>query len=100
MVEDGEISSKSLIIFPNLPRLKMANKRKKKQKEEDFKKTKLKVGKSLPKGGNETNTSFSLKKISIPLQDVMKEKNLTNIHNKDLKVSFFIHTVWVICMMF
>jgi len=69
-------------------RAKMANKRKKKQKEADFKKTKFRVGKSLPKGGNETNTSFALKKISIPLQDVMKEKQLTNEQNKDLKVSF------------
>jgi pre-rRNA-processing protein IPI1 len=62
------------------------NKRKKKQKEEDFKKVKLKVGKTLPKGTNETQTSFKSRGIVVPSQDLTKEGQLTNTRKQGLKV--------------
>lgn len=62
------------------------NKRKKKQREEDFKKVKLKVGKKLPKGTNETQTSFKSQGIVIPSQDLTKEGQLTNTRKQGLKV--------------
>ncbi|CAL1264579.1 unnamed protein product [Larinioides sclopetarius] len=42
-----------------------------KKKNADFRKQKLRVGKTLPKGRNETKTSFETRKINVPVQ---KEK--------------------------
>lgn len=44
------------------------NKRKRRLKEEDFKKKKLKVGKKLPMPDNVTRTSFKAKSINISQQ--------------------------------
>ena len=62
------------------------NKRRKKQNEADFKKVKLKVGKKLPKGTNETQTSFKSQRIVVPSQDLTKEGQLTNVKKQSLKV--------------
>ncbi|GIY99300.1 hypothetical protein CEXT_406301 [Caerostris extrusa] len=39
-----------------------------KRKQPDFQKVKFKVGKHLPKGRNETKTSFQTRKILVPTQ--------------------------------
>lgn len=41
-----------------------------KKRQQDFQKVKLKVGKTLPKGRNETKTSFDSKKINLIKQQL------------------------------
>ncbi|CCG23093.1 Ipi1 protein [Candida orthopsilosis Co 90-125] len=58
----------------------MGSKRKQKEKQKDFKKAKLKVGKTAQKADNYTDTSFKSKTISLPGQSI------TNVHSsKDLQ---------------
>lgn len=57
----------------------MGSKRKQKEKQKDFKKMKLKVGKTSQKADNYTDTSFKSKKISLPGQSI------THAHSKDLQ---------------
>lgn len=58
----------------------MGSKRKQKEKQKDFKKAKLKVGKTAQKADNYTDTSFKSKTISLPGQSI------TNAHSsKDLQ---------------
>ncbi|ORZ13381.1 hypothetical protein BCR41DRAFT_94567 [Lobosporangium transversale] len=61
---------------------KSSNK-KKKQKDADFKKTKLKVGKKKAVADNFTDTSFKAKAISLPSQSITHDKTtlLTNSRN-------------------
>ncbi|XP_054713831.1 testis-expressed protein 10 homolog [Uloborus diversus] len=47
-----------------------------KKKQPDFQKTKLRVGRTLPKGRNVTDTSFKSKKITVPSQKIEKAVNL------------------------
>ncbi|EDO38143.1 predicted protein, partial [Nematostella vectensis] len=61
------------------------NSRKRKKKEEDFKKVKLKVGKTRPAGENETTTSFKSRAIVIPSQDTKTESGPTNVRKQGLK---------------
>ena len=61
------------------------NKRKKKLKEQDFKKVKLKVGKKLQPSQNATDTSFKSRAIFIPTQ-LNKDLEPTNQRNQTLKV--------------
>ncbi|KAI5954610.1 IPI1 [Candida jiufengensis] len=56
----------------------MGSKRKQKEKQKDFKKAKLKVGKTAQKPDNYTDTSFKSKTISLPGQ------SLITVHSKDL----------------
>ncbi|GAB5593023.1 rRNA processing protein [Umbelopsis nana] len=65
----------------------MPNARKKKQaKNEDFKKTRLKVGKKKAVADNFTDTSFKSKTISLPNQSITEDKSnlLTNSRNLTL----------------
>ncbi|KAI5969665.1 IPI1 [Candida margitis] len=58
----------------------MGSKRKQKEKQKDFKKAKLKVGKTAQKADNYTDTSFKSKTISLPGQSI------TNVRSsKDLQ---------------
>ncbi|KAI5962141.1 IPI1 [Candida pseudojiufengensis] len=56
----------------------MGSKRKQKEKQKDFKKAKLKVGKTAQKPDNYTDTSFKSKTISLPGQSII------TVHSKDL----------------
>ncbi|RHZ46096.1 hypothetical protein Glove_634g10 [Diversispora epigaea] len=60
--------------------------RKKKIKQEDFKKSKLKVGKKKPKPTNFTDTSFKSKSIILPNQSIIEDKSneITNSRNLTL----------------
>lgn len=51
----------------------MGSKRKRAEKKKDFQKTKLKVGKTLAKPDNYTDTSFTAKSISLPNQTISKK---------------------------
>jgi pre-rRNA-processing protein IPI1 len=51
----------------------MGSKRKKTEKQKDFKKAKLKVGKTAAKPDNYTDTSFKAKTISLPNQSIAKK---------------------------
>ncbi|OBA24457.1 hypothetical protein METBIDRAFT_77246 [Metschnikowia bicuspidata var. bicuspidata NRRL YB-4993] len=51
----------------------MGSKRKRNEKKKDFQKTKLKVGKTLAKPDNYTDTSFTAKSISLPNQTISKK---------------------------
>lgn len=62
------------------------NKRKRKLKEQDFKKVKLKVGKKLQPAQNATDTSFKSRAIFIPTQ-LNKDLEPTNQRNQTLKVA-------------
>ncbi|KAG2181549.1 hypothetical protein INT44_008364, partial [Umbelopsis vinacea] len=65
----------------------MPNARKKRQaKNEDFKKTRLKVGKKKVVADNFTDTSFKSKTISLPNQSITEDKSnlLTNSRNLTL----------------
>lgn len=53
----------------------MASNRKKTEKQKDFQKKKLKVGKTAPKSTSHTDTSFTAKSISLPHQSILKAKN-------------------------
>lgn len=50
----------------------MGSKRKKAEKQKDFVKAKLRVGKTAAKPDNHTDTSFIAKSISIPNQTINK----------------------------
>ena len=62
------------------------NKRKRKLKEQDFKKVKLKVGKKLQPAQNATDTSFKSKSVFIPNQLRKLDNEPTNQRNQTLKV--------------
>ena len=62
------------------------NKRKKKLKEQDFQRVKLKVGKKLQPAQNATDTSFKSRAIFIPTQ-LNKDTEPTNQRNQTLKVT-------------
>ena len=64
------------------------NKRKRKVKEQDFQKVKLKVGKKLQPAQNATDTSFKSRSVFIPTQ-LNKELEPTNQRNQTLKVTDF-----------
>ena len=53
----------------------MASKRKRKEKQKDFAKAKLKVGKTAQKPDNYTDTSFKSKTISLPNQSIASSSN-------------------------
>ncbi|GBM57900.1 Testis-expressed protein 10 [Araneus ventricosus] len=65
-----------------------------KRKQQDFQKTKLKVGRRIPKGANETRTSFQTRKIN--LQEQIKEtvgeptlkELLSFMKSTDVKIKF------------
>lgn len=63
------------------------NKRKRKLKEQDFQKVKLKVGKKLQPAQNATDTSFKSRSIFIPTQ-LQKDLEPTNQRNQTLKVKW------------
>ncbi|KAK9719110.1 rRNA processing protein [Basidiobolus ranarum] len=60
--------------------------RKKKQKNVDFQKTKLKVGKKKVQADNFTDTSFKSRAVSLPNQSIALDKTneLTNVRNQSL----------------
>jgi len=62
------------------------NKRKRKLKEQDFQKVKLKVGKKLQPAQNATDTSFKSKSVFIPKQLRKLDNEPTNQRNQTLKV--------------
>ena len=62
------------------------NKRKRKLKEQDFKKVKLKAGKKLLPAQNATETSFKSRALFIPTQ-LNKDLEPTNQRNQTLKVT-------------
>lgn len=63
------------------------NKRKKKQRQEDFKKVKLKVGRKLPPAQNATETQFKSRAIVLPSQLVGQSSGEpTNNRRQNLKV--------------
>lgn len=63
----------------------MGSKRKKAEKQKDFVKPKLRVGKTAAKPENHTDTSFIAKSISIPNQTINKKSsNTENKHEVDL----------------
>ncbi|KAI9197118.1 Rix1 complex component [Polychytrium aggregatum] len=58
--------------------------RKKKLKEEDFRKTKLKVGKSKPQASNATDVSFKARYIHVPTQTIVEDKsNVSYLNSKN-----------------
>ena len=62
------------------------SKRKRRLKEEDFKKKKLKVGKKLPMPDNVTRTSFKARSINIAQQNLQQDGGIeTNLKGKKLK---------------
>ena len=61
------------------------SKRKKKIKEQDFKKVKLRVGKKLPQAQNVTETSFKSRAIVVPTQ-LSKSEEPRNQRRQSLKV--------------
>ena len=61
------------------------NKRKKKQKEQDFKKVKLKVGKKLPPAPSATDSQFKSRAIVLPSQ-LSSSGEPTNKRRQNLKV--------------
>lgn len=63
------------------------NKRKRKLKEQDFQKVKLKVGKKLIPADNATDTSFKSRSIFIPSQLQKPDSEPTNQRNQTLKVT-------------
>ena len=63
------------------------SKRKRKIKEQDFKKVKLKVGKRLPKGQNVTDATFKSRSIVLPGQ-MSKDGTPTNQRKQTLKVQY------------
>lgn len=65
------------------------NKRKRKLKEQDFQKVKLKVGKKLKPADNATDTSFKSSSIFIPNQLQKLDNEPTNQRNQTLKVTDF-----------
>ncbi|KAM9907559.1 hypothetical protein OXX79_000873 [Metschnikowia pulcherrima] len=62
----------------------MGSKRKRSEKKKDFQKTKLKVGKTLAKPDNYTDTSFTAKSISLPNQTIAK-KGVANDEERNNK---------------
>ena len=62
------------------------NKRKRKLKEQDFQKVKLKVGKKLQPAQNATDTSFKSRSVFIPNQLHKLDNEPTNQRNQTLKV--------------
>ena len=62
------------------------NKRKRKLKEQDFQKVKLKVGKKLQPAQNATDTSFKSRSVFIPNQLQKLDNEPTNQRNQTLKV--------------
>ena len=64
------------------------NKRKRKLKEQDFQKVKLKVGKKLQPAQNTTDTSFKSRSVFIPNQLQKLDNEPTNQRNQTLKVRF------------
>ena len=62
------------------------NKRKRKLKEQDFQKVKLKVGKKLQPAQNATDTSFKSRSVFIPNQLQKLDSEPTNQRNQTLKV--------------
>lgn len=64
------------------------NKRKRKLKEQDFQKVKLKVGKKLQPAQNTTDTSFKSRSIFLPNQLQKLDNEPTNQRNQTLKVRF------------
>ncbi|KAK6458969.1 Rix1 complex component [Scheffersomyces xylosifermentans] len=56
----------------------MGSKRKKAQKQKDFVKPKLKVGKTAAKPDNHTDTSFTAKTISLPNQSIAKRQKTSS----------------------
>lgn len=63
------------------------SKRKRRIKEQDFKKVKLKVGKRLPKGQNVTDATFKSRSIVLPSQ-MSKDGTPTNQRKQTLKVQY------------
>ena len=63
------------------------NKRKRRLKEEDFKKKKLKVGRKLPMPDNVTKTSFKARSVNISQQNLKQdiEQSGTNLKGRHLK---------------
>ena len=64
------------------------NKRKRKLKEQDFKKVKLKVGKRLQAAQNAVDTSFKSRTIFVPTQ-LSEDYGPTNQRKQSLKVITF-----------
>lgn len=66
-------SKETLLIVINTSQT-MGSKRKKAEKQKDFTKAKLKVGKTAAKADNHTDTSFTAKTISLPNQSLNKKQ--------------------------
>jgi hypothetical protein len=69
----------NFIVDKNPPKMSK-NKRKRRLKEEDFKKKKLKVGKKLPMPDNVTRTSFKARSINITQQVCVVYFYCKNLH--------------------
>lgn len=67
---------------------------KKRKRQDDFQKIKLKVGKIKPRADNATNTSFKTRAIHVPEQLKSDALLPTNYRKLNVKVNFAISCVW------